>query len=116
MRYLVLTLPLTGAACADHPSHLPNPLLLPAQAVSATVQNASYDARRERVKDHVTAHHAEILSEIAAGGGARLFTAMELAWVSAPKRPALIDLLRKDIALYREDPEALTVALMVHGA
>ena len=114
MKRLLLLLPLVG--CTDQPSHIPNPLFLPAQAVGSAVQNASYDARRGRVENHVITNHSDIVSEIEAGGGPMLSLAMELAWITAPKRPALTALLARDIALYRDDPEALIVALMVHGA
>ncbi|MCI2400493.1 hypothetical protein [Aliiroseovarius subalbicans] len=114
MKRLLLILPL--AACTDQPSHIPNPLFLPAQAVSSTVQNARYDARRARVERHVTANFVAIIGEITAGGGPLLSTAMELAWIPAPKRPAITRLLAEDITLYHNDAEALVVALMVHGA
>ncbi|WP_421701481.1 hypothetical protein [Aliiroseovarius sp.] len=113
MKQLLLILPL--AACAQ-PDTIANPLAAPARAINATVEAASPEARRARVAQHVTAHHAEILSEIAAGGGIRLSTAMELAWIAAPKRAAVIGLLAQDIALFRESPEALVSALMLHGA
>ena len=114
MKRLLLILPL--AACATQPSHIPNPLFLPAQAVSNTLQNATYNGRRERVKTYVVANHGDIVRDIEAGGGTNLSTAMELAWITGAKRPAITTLLAKDIAQYRTDAEALTIALMVHGA
>ncbi len=104
------------AACTDQPSHIPNPLALPVQGLATAVQNAGYNARRGRVARYVTDHHAEIVGEITSGGGPALSTAMQLAWIASPKRAAITRLLARDIALYRDDPEALVVALMVHGA
>lgn len=103
------------AACTTEARHIPNPLLLPGQAVSAAASNAAYGARRNRVKSHVTAHHATLMAEIDAGGGPHLSRAMHLARVPRDKRPSLIRRLQADRALYRADPEALTIALMVHG-
>lgn len=111
----LLLIPLL-AGCTDQPSHIPNPLALPAQAVATTVQNAGYGARRDRVARYVADHHGEIVADIAAGGGATLTTAMELAWIAAPKRAAVTGVLAEDLTQYSRDPEALVVALMVHGA
>ena len=104
------------AACTQEANHIPNPLALPGQAVTAGWHNAAYNARRARVSDHVTAQHPAILSEIAREGPTpQLTKAMDLARVPKPRRAALRAGLKSDIALYRADKEALTVALMVHG-
>jgi len=113
MKQLLLILPL--AACAQ-PGTIANPLAAPTRAINATVEAASPAARRERVAQHVSTHHAEILSEIEAGGGTQLSIAMELAWIAAPKRAAVIGLLAEEVALYRDTPDALVSALMLHGA
>ncbi len=113
---MIFAVPLLLVGCAQEASHLPNPLLLPGQAVSNAAQNASYKARRARVAEHVRAHHPTLIAEIAADGGPHLQQAMHLARVPAQNRDALQRRLRQDLALYRTDPEALIVALMVHGA
>jgi len=114
-RGLVIAL-LTLTACTQEASHLPNPLALPGQAVTAGWQNAAYNARRARVSNHVTAHHPATLAEIAARGPSpRLTQAMDLARVPKARRAALRDRLYSDITLYRTDKEALIVTLMVHG-
>ncbi len=94
---------------------MPNPLLLPGQAISNAVQNAGYSRRRARVAAFVKVHHALLVQEITAGGGATLTQAMQLARVPVVEHSALIARLNADIALYRADSEALIVALMVHG-
>ena len=113
MRYVwfLILLP----ACTPEASHIPNPVLLPGQAASTAVSNATYGARRARVSRHVAAHHPALMAEIAAGSGPHLTQAMDLARVKAADRPALIRRLQQDRALYAADPEALIVALMVHG-
>ena len=104
------------AACTQEASHIPNPLALPGQAVTAGWHNAAYNARRARVSDHVTAHHATIIAEIAGTDPTPQLThAMDLARVPQSRRAALTARLRSDIALYRTDSQALVVALMVHG-
>ncbi len=104
------------AACTQEASHIPNPLALPGQAVSAGWHNAAYNARRARVSDHVTAQHPAILSEITRTGPTpQLTKAMDLARVPQARRATLRARLKSDIALYRADKEALIVALMVHG-
>ena len=111
-----ILIPLLLAACTREASHVPNPVLLPGHAVSSAVSNAAYGARRDRVKSHVETHHIPIIEEIKTGGGAHLSRAMDLARVPVARRRALILRLQADRALYQTDAEALTVALMVHGA
>ena len=113
MKRYILILPL--AACAQ-PDTIANPLAAPARALSDTVEAASPTARRNRVSRQVAAHHGEILAEIEHGGGVELSLAMELAWIAAPKRAAVIGLLAQDIETYRTDADALVSALMLHGA
>ncbi len=108
---------LTLAACAggDDASHLPSPLALPGQALGNAIGNGIYNARRGRVEAFVKANHPALIGEIRAGGGPRLARAMELAGVAPEMRPTLALRLRADIGLYENSPEALVVALMVHG-
>ena len=104
------------AACSTTASHVPNPLLLPGQAVATGLENAAYNARRSKVSAHVKAHHALLIAEIENSGGAYLNEGFRLARVPPARHPGLRTRLREDIALYRRDPEALVVALMVHGS
>jgi len=107
---------LAVAACAGgEASHIPNPLLLPGQALSTGLENAAYNNRRDRVKGYVTANLPALEGEITTGGGPALSTAMDLAAVPPAARPVLSTLLQNDITLYQGNAEALTVALMVHG-
>ena len=112
-----LGLALFCAACSTgEASHLPaNPLLFPVYGASTALENASYNAKRRKVKDHVVAHHAALLSEIEGQRGPQLTQAYQLADIPAPVQPELYRRLRADIAQYRASPEALVVALMVHG-
>lgn len=110
---LVAALVLSG--CAPGASHLGNPLTLPARAIGASLGNASYDARRARVSDHVIRTQAQILAGARAGGGPALSQAMHLAAVPAARRAALIAEITRGAAHYATDAEALLVAIMVHG-
>lgn len=102
-RGLVITL-LTLTACAQEASHMPNPLALPGQAVTAGWHNAAYNARRARVSDHITTHHKAILAGITKTGPTpRLTQAMDLARVPQARRSALRARLESDIALCRAD-------------
>lgn len=112
---LMILLVVGTTGCGTGPSHLPNPVLLPGQAVTTGFENAAYNARRNRVSTHVEAHHALIMSDVVAGTGPQLTKAMDLARVAPARRPALTQVMQEDMALYRRDPEALVVALMVHG-
>ncbi|WP_435312889.1 hypothetical protein [Primorskyibacter sedentarius] len=103
------------AACSNEASHLPNPLLLPGQAIATGIGNARYNARRAQVSAHVAQHHSALIAEITVGGGPRMTEAMDRARVPEDRRPVLLRRLREDIVLYRADAEALVVALMVHG-
>lgn len=107
------------AACAggsgDDASHLPNPLSLPGQALGNAIGNGIYNARRGKVEAFVKANHPALIEEIRAGGGPLLTKAMVLAGVRPEMRPTLALRLKADIGLYLNSPEALVVALMVHG-
>ncbi len=104
------------AACANsEASHLPHPLMLPAEALATTAGNALYGARRGRVEAFVKANHPALMAEIGTGGGPLLEKAMDLAAVRPDMRPALRLRLQADQPLHAESPEALVIALMVHG-
>jgi len=104
------------ACSSGEANHLGNPLLWPIGIVSNGLDNASYNAKRRKVEAHVAAHYPALMAQIKAGGGAQLSRGMDLAGVPDATRPTLRDRLRADIALFQNDPEALVVALMVHGA
>lgn len=106
---------LVVAGCSTNaPSHVPNPVLLPAYAAGNALQNASYNARRSKVKAYVSRSIEDILHDIQAGGGPKLNEGYDLAGVAAGRRPALTAMLKREPNL-RQDVEALTVSLMVHG-
>ena len=111
----LLSILLSAACSTGEANHLGNPLLWPAMAVTNGIDNAFYDARRQKVEAHVAAHHPALMAEITAGGGVLLTTAMDLAKVAPARRPELVRVLQQDFALYQRDQEALVVALMVHG-
>ncbi|SDW37918.1 hypothetical protein [Litoreibacter albidus] len=103
------------AGCSPNaPSHLPNPVLLPAHAVGNAVSNATYNARRATVKSYVARNFSALTQNIRTGGGDVLSKAYDLARVPTQRRPALTQMLAADPAL-SADVEALTVSLMVHG-
>ncbi len=116
MRLLFL-LPVALAGCDM--GHLGNPVLLPVSALITAVGNAGYDARRQKLSDHVSAHHPDILRDIRAGTGPALTTALDLAGIAPATRPDLLALLKKDFSLFQADTpksrENLVVTLMVHG-
>ncbi|HHI70900.1 MAG TPA: hypothetical protein ENJ91_07840 [Rhodobacteraceae bacterium] len=99
--------------------HLGNPLLWPVGAVSTTVENASYGAKRKKVENYVAAHQFEMISDIAVGGGPAISKGMDLAGIPQARRPEFLPILKEDIAMFRPNtPEArekLVIALMVHG-
>lgn len=112
----LLPIVLMLSACdPSQPSHLGNPLLLPGQAISNSVQNAQYNTRRGQVEIFVKTNFDALIVDIDAGGGPTLTQAMDLARVQAPTRPILALRLKSDMAIYRKSPDALVVALMVHG-
>ena len=114
-----LGLGLICAACSTQEArHLPaNPLLLPVYGASAAVHNATYNARRGQVEAFVNEHHDQLISEITQtpGPGPALARAYTLARVPKAAQAPLTKRLAEDTRLYRTSPEALVVALMVHG-
>ena len=79
------------------------------------MQNGNYSQRRAEASAVVSANHPELIAQIAAGGGSTLSAAMDAAHVPAEARAGLIVTLQSDLPLHASDPEALVVALMVHG-
>lgn len=115
MRLIIISC-LLLAACSNAPSHLPNPLLLPIEAVKAGTANLIYGQKRAKVSRFVADNFDALRAEILNGGGPLERQAMELANVPAPRRFALHQELSGDPDLYfRADQEPLVVALMVHG-
>ena len=90
MRLWITALLTALSACGHEPSHIPNPLLLPAQAVSTAIENTHYNARRTQVKRYVTENWETLLEDIRRQTGPTLTEAMSLAHIKAAKRPALI--------------------------
>lgn len=112
---LLIGASLSGCA-SKGASHIGNPLTLPGRAIINGVQNASYEARRARVKAFALENRAQIYADIDAGGGNALMQAMDLAQVTPAKRADLIAELRAHPEIYRrEDIEPVIVAIMVHG-
>ncbi|HGG06750.1 MAG TPA: hypothetical protein ENK28_14925 [Aliiroseovarius sp.] len=104
------------AGCSNgEANHLGNPLTWPFGAISSGIENATYGAKRQKVEQFVSANHKALIGEIERGGGPRLDQAMDLAAIPTATRPGLRARLQSDIGIYRNDPEALVVALMVHG-
>ncbi|WP_420863661.1 hypothetical protein [Algirhabdus cladophorae] len=108
------------SACSSGPTssganHLGNPLTWPAAALNTGLNNAFYNARRNRVADYVAQNQNRIMTNVSTQGGPFLTKAMSLAHVRPAQQPAVLAALQADPALYATDAEALVVALMVHG-
>lgn len=103
------------AACSGQASHIPNPLLLPGQAVVTGLENGVYNKRRASVSRFVARNQSTLLKEAKDGGGPTLFEAMRIARIPAARHREVIHVLNADPALYSADAEALVVALMVHS-
>lgn len=118
MRLICLGMVLTLAACDM--GHLGNPVMWPTMAIGSGLENASYNARRQQVQNHVAQHYDKVLADIRNGGGPALKTAADLARVPAKDRTKLIRALKTDIAKFVPDTpaarERLVVWFMVHGA
>lgn len=108
------------SACSNNASHLPSPLELPGALIGSVVENATYGARRQRVKQYVIANYPALRAEAAAGQGPYLESAMNLAGISdAGKRAQVRRELQVDHAQYfpgeTADVEPIVVVLMVHS-
>jgi len=117
VRGFILAAALCLPACSSGgANHIGNPLTLPGRAITHSISEAGYKARRYRVKDFVKRNLAGMHGDIQLGGGANLTTAMDLACIPEDRRAKLIAELRSDPALYAiSDIEPLVVTLMVHG-
>lgn len=117
MRLIGLVL-LFGLAACDM-GHLGSPVMWPSMAVSNGLENASYNARRQRVQAHLAQRYTEVLTDIRSGGGPALTLAAELAQVPPQTRPELTRTLNADLAKFSPDTpaarERLLVWFMVHG-
>ncbi len=103
------------AACSDEANHLGNPLLLPISGLGTAAQNLAYNQRRGQVEVIVKSGFPAIIGDIENGGGPVLNDAMETARIPENDRPARILQMQGDLELYRTNPGALVVALMVYG-
>ena len=118
MRLIGVGMILALAACDM--GHLGNPIMWPSMAAGIGLENASYNARRRQVSDHVALHYVDILTDIRSGGGPTLSLGANLARVPANARAKLIRSLKTDIAKFTPDTpparERLVVWFMVHGS
>ncbi len=103
------------ASCSGEANHLGNPLLLPVYGIGTAIDNAAYAQRRGAVELIVKSNHPSLLAEIEAGGGMILDEAMDAAQIPAEDWAARTTQMQGDLPLYRNNPSALVVALMVYG-
>lgn len=120
MKKLPLLMLLGLFGCSNSPSHLPSPLELPGAVVGTLVENATYGARRKRVKAYVVANYVTLREQAKVGQGAVLERALDLAGVSGDKRVKAKQELQAEHARYfsdtaNPDVEPVVVVLMVHG-
>ena len=117
MRIIWLGLVLALGGCDM--GHLGNPVMWPGMVVGGGIENASYNARRAQVANHVDAHQGAILGDIRAGGGPALTTAADLARVPVAVRPEMTRIMQSDITKFTPDTlparEQLVIWFMVHG-
>lgn len=117
MRIFFLGLVMLLSACDM--GHLGNPVMWPGMVVGGGLENASYNARRGKVKAHVNAHHSDILTDIQNNGGPALSTGADLARVPKAARAEMLRMLKQDYAKFSPDTdqarEMLIIWLMVHG-
>jgi len=108
-------------ACSNEASHLPSPISLPGAAISSVFENATYGARRNKVKAYVSANYQVLRSEVQVGQGVHLDQVMDITGVSGEKRAKVVQELRGDNPVYFPEVasdsavEAVVVALMVHS-
>lgn len=109
------------SACSNEASHLPSPLGLPGAIAGSVFENATYGARRTKVKNYVAAHYQILGSEARSGQGVHLEEAMGVAGISAQRRPQvrkeLMDATQGYFSLPATDNsvEKVVVVLMVHS-
>lgn len=104
--FLIFLLPLT--ACTDNATLFSVPMMTSAEAA----ENLD---RRGEVEIFVKSNHPAIVRDIAAGGGATLTHAMDLAGIPVEDRPTRAIQLRSDIGAYRAAPGALVSVLMLYA-
>lgn len=119
MRVALLTIAGFLTACTGT-SHIPPPWELPGAAAGAVIENATYGAKRKRVKAFVSENFNTLKAEILAGSGPALSKAFSLAGVPDKNQPTLIADLQSNPHIYfqnsdEENVEATTVAFMVYG-
>lgn len=120
MKKIPLFLVLGLFGCSNEPSHLPSPLELPGAVVGTLVENATYGARRKRVKAYVSENYAVLREQAKMGQGAVLERALSLAGVTGDQRAKAKQELQVEYARYfpgsaNPDVEPVVVVLMVHG-
>ena len=120
MKKLPLLVLLGLFGCSNGPSHLPSPLELPGAVVGTLVENATYGARRGRVKTYVQANYAVLREQAKVAQGTVLEQAMDIAGVAGAKRAKVKQELRVGHARYFPDSanpgvEPVVVVFMVHG-
>jgi hypothetical protein len=123
-RYLLLALmtaPLAACSTSNDGNMIGAPWQWPGAIVSGAVGNAIYDARRNRVKTHVSGNFDAISTEARAGGGPMMAEAARLAEVPQTRRAQLFAQMRDSHGVYFDKPtreeaiEAVTIAFMVYG-
>ena len=113
MHKISLSFLILAAACTGEANHLGNPLLWPAQAIGTGLSNAAYNQTRGQVEVFVKTNHPALIADIRAGGGPTLAEAFDIAKVPQAARGPHTLQLQSDLALYRANPGALVVAIMV---
>ncbi len=97
-----------GMASCSAPNHLGNPVLLPVNAISAAIENASYDRRRGKVKAWIAEHETAMRSEQFEGPVTQVLLD---AMPAARRGQARADL--KEAAQHSDYVERATVLVMV---
>lgn len=109
------------SACSNEASHLPSPISLPGAIVGTVFENATYGARRKKVKQYVSANYQALGNEARTGQGVHLEKVMAIAGIPPAKRPAARNELMNTNQGYFPSPatdssiEAVVVVLMVHS-
>lgn len=115
VRYtILLTLAFSLIACSNNASHMPNVFQLPGAVVGSAIDNAVYNARRNKVTAFVKEHYSEIHQDVMAGGGQHLQQALLVAEIPETKHKQAIQQLISDQTLYFNPSEKVANQLM-HG-
>ena len=109
---LYLVFPLALAACDT--GHLPNPLTLPYHAVASGVENATYQARRDRVSAYLRDNRTAVFANGAPGPA---WDGLKTLARTKPENEAQMirDFQRIDALPQTEWVEQATVIAMVLG-